>query len=196
MKDLKNTRTLVTAALFAALTYVATTVIKIPTPTFGYVHIGDSFVLIAGFLLGPLTGGLAAGIGSMLSDLLGGYATWAPGTFAIKFATAAVGAIVFERLAANNGAPSNGESHKLLRLPVRSITAGIAGEIVMTIGYFLYNIIMLTLVNSGSESVALGAAIVQSFAEIPFNVAQGVIGICLSTALIPILEKLPVKSYA
>ena len=191
MKDLKNTRTLVTAALLAALTYIATTVIKIPTPTFGYVHIGDSFVLIAGFLLGPLTGGLSAGIGSMLSDLLGGYATWAPGTFVIKFATAAVAALVFERLAAGVDT-----GRRVFKLPARSIIAGIAGEAVMVAGYFLYNIIMLTLVNSGAESVALGAAIVQSFAEIPFNLAQGVIGICLSTALIPVLGKLPVKSYA
>ncbi|MBQ9606105.1 MAG: ECF transporter S component [Lachnospiraceae bacterium] len=186
MKGLKNTRVLVMAALLAAMTYVATTVIKIPTPTMGYVHIGDSFVLLSGFLLGSLTGGLAAGIGSMLSDLLGGYVAWAPGTFIIKFATAAVGALVFERLGKKTG----------LHLPARSIISGVSGELVMIVGYFLYNIIMLTLVNTGAEQVALGAAIVQSFAEIPFNGAQGIIGICLSTALIPVLEKIPVKSYA
>ena len=37
-----KTKKLVMAALFAALTYVATSVIKIPTPgTGGYIHPGD-----------------------------------------------------------------------------------------------------------------------------------------------------------
>ena len=52
MKDSKI-RKLVMAALLAALTYVATTVIKIPTPTGGYVHPGDGMVLLSGWLLGP-----------------------------------------------------------------------------------------------------------------------------------------------
>lgn len=51
MKDSKI-RKLVMAALLAALTYVATTVIKIPTPTGGYVHPGDGMVLLSGWLLG------------------------------------------------------------------------------------------------------------------------------------------------
>ena len=77
MKDSKI-RKLVMAALLAALTYVATTVIKIPTPTGGYVHPGDGMVLLSGWLLGPWWGGAAAGIGSMLVDLLGGYPSFAP----------------------------------------------------------------------------------------------------------------------
>ncbi|MBO5550908.1 MAG: ECF transporter S component [Lachnospiraceae bacterium] len=186
MKELRDTRVLVAAALLAALTYVATTVIKIPTPTMGYVHIGDSFVLLSGFLLGPVIGGLAAGTGSMLSDLLGGYALWAPGTFIIKTATAYTAALVFERL----GKKTN------LNLAVRSVTAGIAGETVMLTGYFIYNIFILTLANTGADALTLAAAAVQSFAEIPFNGAQGIMGICLSTALIPVLEKLPLRPYA
>ena len=185
MKDLKNTRVMVAAALLAALTCVATMVIKIPTPAMGYVHIGDSFVLLSGFLLGPLTGGLAAGTGSMLSDLLGGYAPWAPGTFMIKTATAFVAALVFEALGKRTG----------LSPVKRSIISGIAGELVMLTGYFAYNIIMLSLFNAGGEAVTLAAAALQSLAEIPFNGAQGIIGICLSTALIPVLEKLPLRPY-
>ena len=70
-KNMK-TKKLIFAALFAALTCVATMIIKVPTPTMGYIHPGDSIVLLSGFLLGPLYGGLAAGIGSMFSDLFGG----------------------------------------------------------------------------------------------------------------------------
>ena len=60
----KNIRKLVLAALLAALTAVATMIIRIPTPTQGYIHLGDGMVLICGILLGPGLGALAAGIGS------------------------------------------------------------------------------------------------------------------------------------
>lgn len=70
----KNIRKLVLAALLAALTAVATMIIRIPTPTQGYIHLGDGMVLICGILLGPGLGALAAGIGSMMADLIGGYA--------------------------------------------------------------------------------------------------------------------------
>ena len=49
----KNIRKLVLAALLAALTAVATMIIRIPTPTQGYIHLGDGMVLICGILLGP-----------------------------------------------------------------------------------------------------------------------------------------------
>ena len=68
-----KTKTIITAALLAALTTVATMVIRIPTPTLGYIHLGDGMVLICGILLGPGLGAVAAGIGSMLADLFGGY---------------------------------------------------------------------------------------------------------------------------
>ncbi|MCR5746657.1 MAG: ECF transporter S component [Lachnospiraceae bacterium] len=184
---MKNTQTLVLAALLAALTYIATTVIKIPTPTFGYVHIGDTFVLLSGFLLGPVIGGLSAGVGSMLADLLGGYAIWAPGTFTIKLATAMAAAAVFRALNKPSG------NNKRLHLLPRAIVAGIAGEAVMIFGYFLYNILVLTLVNTGAESITLSAAVAESLAEIPFNAVQAVVGIGLSNVLLPVTTKLPAR---
>ncbi len=85
----QNIKKLVTAALLAAMTCVATMIIKIPTPTFGYIHPGDGFVLLCGVVLGPLPGALAAGIGSMFSDIFSGYVTWAPAIFIIKALTGA-----------------------------------------------------------------------------------------------------------
>ncbi len=181
---MKNTRILVIAALLAALTYIATTVIKIPTPTLGYVHIGDGLVLLSGLMLGPVTGGLAAGIGSMLADLLGGYAVWAPGTFLIKAATAMTAALVFKALYK----PSENKTRPYL-LP-KAVAAGIAGEAVMILGYFIYNIFIITVVNAGSESITLSAAIAESLAEIPFNVMQAVTGITLMAILLPLSKKI------
>ena len=72
---------MVLAALFAALTYVATNIIHIPTPaTNGYINLGDCMVLLGAFLLGPVWGAAAGGIGSMLADVLLGYFSYAPGT--------------------------------------------------------------------------------------------------------------------
>ena len=81
----EKTRKLVYAALFAALTCVMTMIVKIPVPaTGGYVNLGDCVVLLAGWVLGPMYGGAAAGLGSMLADLVSGYPLYAPGTFVIK----------------------------------------------------------------------------------------------------------------
>lgn len=127
MKDSKI-RKLVMAALLAALTYVATTVIKIPTPTGGYVHPGDGMVLLSGWLLGPWWGGAAAGIGSMLVDLLGGYASFVPGTLVIKFLDAMAAALVVKAL---------GKGY------VSYIVGGVVGEAIMVAGYFAYEGLIL-----------------------------------------------------
>ena len=49
----KKIRKLVLAALLAALVCVATMVVQIPSPMQGYVNLGDCFVLLSGWLLGP-----------------------------------------------------------------------------------------------------------------------------------------------
>ena len=85
MTDMKL-RKLVLAALFAALCTVMTMVIQVPSPMQGYVNLGDCFVLLSGWLLGPWWGAAAGGIGSMLADLLLGYGHYAPGTLIIAVA--------------------------------------------------------------------------------------------------------------
>ena len=83
---------LVYTALFTALTTVATLVIQVPSPMSGYVNLGDAMVLLSAWILGPVYGTAAAGIGSMLADLLSGYAYYAPGTLVIKCLMAFVAA--------------------------------------------------------------------------------------------------------
>ena len=90
---------LVLAALFAALIFVATNIIHIPTPgTNGYVNLGDCMVLLGAFLLGPVYGAAAGGIGSALADILSGYAVFAPGTFVIKALIAVIAAVIMKAL--------------------------------------------------------------------------------------------------
>ena len=91
-------RKLVLSALMAALCTVMTMVIQVPSPMQGYVNLGDCAVLISAWMLGPLYGGAAAGIGSALADLLSGYAHYVPGTFAIKFLMAAAAALILRAM--------------------------------------------------------------------------------------------------
>jgi uncharacterized membrane protein len=79
------TKKMVYTALMTALVFISTYVIQIPVPfTGGYIHAGDSMVFLAGLLLGPLYGAFAAGAGSALADLLGGYTLWILPTLIIK----------------------------------------------------------------------------------------------------------------
>lgn len=80
-----KTSDLTRMGLCAALTAVATMIIKFPTPaTQGYVNVGDTVIFVSAILFGPNVGMVAGGIGSALADLLGGYFHWVPFTFIIK----------------------------------------------------------------------------------------------------------------
>ena len=79
-----KTQKIVIASLFTALCCVATMIIKIPSPLKGYVNLGDCIVLVAGWILSPTYGFLAAGLGSALADIFSGYVVYAPATFVIK----------------------------------------------------------------------------------------------------------------
>lgn len=170
MRDTKI-RKMVLAALFAALCTVTTLVIQIPSPMQGYVNLGDCVVLLSGWVLGPLYGGAAAGIGSMLADLLAGYAHYAPGTFVIKLATAAVAAVLFRAL-------GRGRSAHLL---AAQAVSGAAAELVMVLGYF------------GYASLWLGNGWAAA-ASIPGNVAQGVLGLAAGMVVYALLDRSHVLS--
>lgn len=164
MSDSKVYQLSVTA-LLTALACVATMVIKIPTPTQGYVNLGDVIVLLCGWLLGPGYGFFAAGVGSALTDLLGGYMAYAPGTLVIK----GLMAVTAYFLAV--GGKSGKEGHTVAR-----VVSALAGEAVMVLGYFVY------------EATFLGYGMAAA-AGIPGNLVQGGFGIVGSLALYALLRK-------
>lgn len=169
-----KTKTIITAALLAALTTVATMIIKIPTPTQGYIHLGDGMVLLCGILLGPGLGAIAAGVGSMLADLFGGYMAWVPGTFAIKALTALAGGWLYHHMAGRDK----------LHVPVRVALSGIPAEVIMVAGYYGYELGLQTL--AGSSVQAAGMAVL---AGVPFNVVQGLAGVIVCAVLLPVLAR-------
>mgnify|MGYP003290306524 CR=1 FL=1 len=156
-----TTKKLVMTALFMALTMVATMFIRIPLPL-GYVNLGDVFVLLSVFVLGPICGTIAAGIGSGLADLFG-YITYAPGTLIIKSAMALVAWLIYTLLLKVT-------NKKMLA----EIVGGIVGAILMACGYFLYEMLFFT-----TAAVAIVNA--------PWNLLQGGIGVALSVIIMRVL---------
>lgn len=164
MNSSSKIKKLTLAAALAALTTVATLVIQIPSPTKGYINLGDTVVNLAAWLLGPLYGGAAAGIGSAMADLISGYTAYAPATLFIKAAMAVAAFYVYHAL-----------SRKKETLQAR-ITAAIVSEIIMVVGYavfagFLY----------GSFSTAL--------LSVPENLVQGAAGASASVVLYGLLHR-------
>lgn len=158
------------SALFTALTCVATMIIKIPTlGTGGYIHLGDAFVVLSGIFLGPLYGGLAAGIGSALADLLGGYFIYVPITFIVKAVIAVVVALVYHKLT------------KKIHMPVaKCLICGIFSTLLVAFGYFAFEFFIY----------GAGAA-----ASIPANLIQGLSGMIISSVLLPVLSKAHLNVY-
>ena len=189
-KQSRSTERLLSAPQFAAPTLLATSVLKIQTPTFGYIHLGDGLALLSGIFLGPVYGGLAAGLGSALSDLLGGYAVWVPGTFVIKYLTAAAAAVVFRRLSSCLAGIAASHSYKKSSVSVPALIAGgIAGEAIMVGGYFLYNILIVSFTAGSFTEAGLASAAALSLAEIPFNAVQGTAGVLTASLLAPVLVR-------
>lgn len=157
----KKIRKLVISALMAALVCVATMVVRIPTPTNGYVNLGDCFVLLSGWLLGPWWGGAAAGIGSMLTDLFAGYTSFAPGTFLIKGLMAVMAYFLYIAMKKSSAG---------------AIVSGVAAELWMAGGYFVYEALAL--------QYGIGAAV-----GIPSNLVQGAVGLVVGFILLKIFQK-------
>ena len=116
-------RNLVYTAMLMALCCVATLVIKIPTVTGGYLNAGDIVVVLAALLAGPLYGGVAAGFGSGLADVISGYMSYAPGTLVVKGCAAVVAALIFRACRKKNFG--------------FALLSAICGEIIMVLGYCL-----------------------------------------------------------
>ena len=156
---------MVAGALFAALTCVATMVIRIPTPgTGGYVHPGDALVILAGIFLGPGMGFFAAGIGSALADLIGGYAIYIPITFAVKGLVALLAGFAYNKLGRDRKKPWAGV-----------IVGGIGDILLVAFGYFLPEILLYGLAGAVASLIP--------------NAIQGVSGLAISLALYPVLSR-------
>ena len=157
---------MVNSALFAALVCISTMMIQIPSPMNGYVNLGDCFVLISGYALGPVYGALAAGTGAMFADIFTGYGYYAPATLIIKSLMAMAAFWTFKGVS---------KPFKLTSYIKRSISGTIA-ELIMIFGYFLY------------ASLLLGRGLAAA-ASIPGNAVQGIVAIVSSVLVMELITK-------
>lgn len=158
-----NTQKIVMASMLAALCCVATMILKIPSPLKGYINLGDCVVLLSGWLMPPVYGFAAAGIGSALADLFSGYVVYAPATFLIKGLMALIAHYCFKGLHNKSGKTT------------ARIIGGTLAEMEMILGYFAF------------EGFLYGFA--PSLVNIPANAVQGVAGLIIGLILVKIFEK-------
>lgn len=131
MKEKKlNAVTISFAAMMAAMVYVVT---LFRFPLLGSkVHFANAVCLLSGMLLGPVTGGVAAGLGSALYDAFGGYdVVNVLITFVSKFAMAFVCGAIMHRSDSRKGRVD------------RTVLASVAGALTYVFLYmlktFIYN---------------------------------------------------------
>lgn len=170
MNTSKNLIRLVTIALLAALCCVATLVIQIPTPTGGFVNLGDTVILLSAFLLPPVYAAAAGGLGSMLADILAGYVQYAPATFVIKALMALVACLI---LKTTKKLPCKNRITPLLS----TILAAICAESIMVAGYFVFEAFILQYGAGGALASVLP------------NTMQGIAGIAGGTLLCEIFKR-------
>lgn len=176
MARTEKTNKVVMTALMMCMIILATMFIKVPTPfTQGYVHLGDAMIFLSVLLLGKSRGALAAGLGSAMADVLGGYVAWAPWTFIIKALMAWVMGIFIEKMV-----KSQKHHRTLFGVPIIEIIGMVISGIVMVIGYFV-------------AGGFLYGNWMSSFLGIPWNIGQFAVGVVIATVLATALYKTPAR---
>ena len=159
----KRTQKLAFAALFGALVFAATWV-SFPSPMGGNVNLGDCILLIAAWMPLEPWSVFAVAIGATLTDIASGYAIYAPATFLIKALMVTVAVLI------KHGFPK-------LHAVWRALLSGVVAELLMTAGYFVYEILLY-----GVEAALF---------NIPFNLVQGGIAIAVAILLSFVLSRMP-----
>lgn len=146
LKKYFTVRNIALTGILAAIIFVLTKFISIPIPSpLGKtaLSVGNAMCILSALLFGPITGGLAAGIGNALVDLSD--PAWAPEfwiTFINKFLMAYVAGIVMHKL--KPGAKE-----------VRVWLAGLLGSLTYCLLYVTKNILSGVLIKSFTWDVAI-----------------------------------------
>ena len=156
-------------ALLIALVCVSTMVIQIPIPL-GYMHLGNTCILLAGAMFGPVPGLLAGGIGSALADLLTGYTQWVLPTLIIK----GIMGFAIGWIACGKG--------RIMKMnSIHTFLGSLAGIVIMIFGYFVAGSIIYGSIYTGAT-------------QIPGLTLEGVLGMAIFYVLGFALEKAKVTT--
>lgn len=238
MRSTSAAKQVTITCIFAALVCIATMSFSVYVPsTKGYFNVGETMIYTTALLFGPIIGGIAGGVGSMLSDILLGYYQYAPATLIVK----AVEGYVVGVLSRKGMALLNAKNRRVWRF--FSVGSGLlAGGLIVLIGSTFYSgrmelysglisastvafipmefwIVLgaavalfisaaalsfepelgLTVISciSGGLLMVLGYFLYEQFflgvlaaAEIPFNVAQMIIGLILAAPIVRVIKRM------
>lgn len=164
-----KTKTIVINALFIALTLVATAFINIRLPLMGnggLIHLGNIPLFIAAMVYGKKTGAIVGAFGMGLSDVISGWAIWAPFTFIIVGAMGFVVGLISEKVPGN-------------RVLVNTLAVAIV-LVIKVVGYYFTEVILY-----GNW--------IQPFGSIPGNIMQVVLAGIIVVPLEGRIKKLIAK---
>jgi uncharacterized membrane protein len=136
-----------------AIVFVLTSMIRVPTPARGYIHLGDAGIFFSAIAFGPWIGGVSGGLGTALADIAGGFPQWAPFSFLIHGAQGWIVGWISRRWAGIWGL----------------ILAAVCGGAIVVVGYFA----------AGTYLSGVGAAA----GEVPLNIIQVAVGAAIGVPL-------------
>lgn len=126
MKNKKaTTRTMIFAALMAALCYIGFSYFRIDIPVGSEktaFHLGNVFCVLAALLIGGFWGGMSGAIGMTIADLTTGYVTSAPKTFVLKLCIGLITGLVAHKVF-----HIRNEENPKVSLPVATVLSCAAG---------------------------------------------------------------------
>lgn len=159
---------IVTGGLLAAVIFVATC-LSFPNGVGGYTHLGDAMIILSVMFAGGRRGAISAGLGAMLSDIILGYAMWAPISLISKAVMALViGAVLSSQLPGLSGR-------------IRWFAAVLSGIIIETVFYT-------------AAGYCLEGGIGGAIAEAGGMVIQGGLAIAVGLILSEALQKSPLRN--
>ena len=180
MKNKNSIYKIVTVGLLGALVFVSNYLsfpIPVPVGDISRIHLGNAFCLLAGFVMGPIGGGLASGIGAMLYDLTNpAYIASAPFTFVFKFLLAAVCGLI-----AHKGKITGNMLEEDFTITVpRSIVAGLTYIVL----YLAKSYITTVLAGSAPEAAAIALA-----TKAASSTVNAILAIIISVPLSALIRK-------
>ena len=156
----KKNNLIIFTALFIAIIAITTSIIKIPLPTGGYIHIGDSVIYLASIILPFPLGIVAGGFGGALADGMAGYYIYIIPTLIVKMINSACFYLI------------RSKSDKIIT--AKSIIALLLSSIVTILGYYIVSICLYGVDGSlatipGNTIQAMGSAVIFVILGIAFD---------------------------
>lgn len=183
MKNKTSIYKIVTVGLLGALVFVSNYLsfpIPVPVGDISRVHLGNVFCLLSGFVMGPVGGGLASGIGAMLYDFTNpAYVASAPFTFVFKFLLAFVCGLI-----AHNGKLSGSMLNECKISTPRYFIAAVSGSVTYIILYLAKSYITAVLAGSAPEAAAIALA-----TKLATSSVNALLAVLISVPLAAVIKK-------